>query len=76
MAFAKVLFPDNLPVRRPEWYAKYERRAKTTCWYEAPSVGYTALLEVIPTSFIQRVLAVRLMFSLRSIGQNWRTQVS
>jgi hypothetical protein len=33
---------------------RYERRAEATYWYEAPSVGYTALLEVTPTGFIRR----------------------
>jgi hypothetical protein len=33
---------------------RYERRAKATYWYEAPSVNYAALLEVTPTGFIRR----------------------
>ena len=32
----------------------YERRSTTTCWYEAPSVGYKGLLEVAPNGFIRR----------------------
>jgi hypothetical protein len=33
---------------------RYERRAETTYWYEAPSVQYSGLLEVTPTGFIRR----------------------
>ena len=33
---------------------RYERRSKTTYWYEAPSVQYAALLEVSPTGFVLR----------------------
>jgi len=33
---------------------RYERRAAATYWYEAPSVGYAALLDVAPTGFILR----------------------
>jgi hypothetical protein len=33
---------------------RYERRAQTTYWYEAPSVGYADVLEVGPTGFIRR----------------------
>ncbi len=33
---------------------RYERRTAATYWYEAPSVGYAALLEVAPTGFILR----------------------
>jgi hypothetical protein len=33
---------------------RYERRAETTYWYEAPSVGYADLLEVTPIGFIRR----------------------
>jgi hypothetical protein len=33
---------------------RYERRTRSTYWYEAPSVGYADLLEVGPTGFIQR----------------------
>lgn len=33
---------------------RYERRSKTTYWYEAPSVNYEALLEVAPTGFVLR----------------------
>jgi hypothetical protein len=32
---------------------RYERRAETTYWYEAPSVGYADLLQVGPTGFIR-----------------------
>lgn len=32
----------------------YERRNTTTFWYEAPSVGYKAHLEVAPNGFIRR----------------------
>jgi hypothetical protein len=32
---------------------RYERRTRTTYWYEAPSVGYADLLEVGPTGFIR-----------------------
>lgn len=32
---------------------RYERRAETTYWYEAPTVGYTGLLEVAPTGLIR-----------------------
>lgn len=31
----------------------YERRAEDAYWYEAPSVGYAALLEVSPSGFIR-----------------------
>jgi uncharacterized protein len=33
---------------------RYEHRAAGTYWYEAPSVGYSALLEVEPTGFVSR----------------------
>ena len=33
---------------------RYERRAAATYWYEAPSVGYAALLDVDPNGFILR----------------------
>jgi hypothetical protein len=33
---------------------RYERRGEATYWYEAPSVGYAALLEVAPSGFIRR----------------------
>jgi hypothetical protein len=33
---------------------RYERRTDATYWYEAPSVGYAALLEVAPSGFIRR----------------------
>lgn len=33
---------------------RYQRRSKTTYWYEAPSVNYAALLEVAPTGFVLR----------------------
>jgi hypothetical protein len=33
---------------------RYERRAGATYWYEAPSVGYAALLEVAPNGFVRR----------------------
>jgi hypothetical protein len=33
---------------------RYERRGAATYWYEAPSVGYAALLEVIPIGFIRK----------------------
>lgn len=32
---------------------RYERRSDASYWYEAPSVGYSGLLEVIPTGFIR-----------------------
>ncbi len=33
---------------------RYERRAAATYWYEAPSVGYAAFLNVAPNGFILR----------------------
>jgi hypothetical protein len=33
---------------------RYERRAVTEYWYEAPAFDYAALLEVSPTGFILR----------------------
>ena len=33
---------------------RYERRSEAAYWYEAPSVGYAALLEVTPAGFIRR----------------------
>jgi hypothetical protein len=33
---------------------RYERRAEATYWYEAPRVGYAALLEVAPSGFVRR----------------------
>ena len=33
---------------------RYERRGEATYWYEAPSLGYAALLEVAPTGFVRR----------------------
>lgn len=33
---------------------RYERRSRTTYWYEAPSVHYAALLEVASTGFVLR----------------------
>jgi uncharacterized protein len=33
---------------------RYERRAKTTYWYQAPRFGYAAWLEVTPTGFVRR----------------------
>ncbi len=33
---------------------RYERRSDSTYWYEAPSVGYAALLEVRPDGFVSR----------------------
>lgn len=33
---------------------RYERRSEWTYWYEAPTVGYAALLEVDPSGFICR----------------------
>ena len=33
---------------------RYERRTEATYWYEAPSVNYTALLEVTPIGFVRR----------------------
>jgi hypothetical protein len=33
---------------------RYERRGEGAYWYEAPSLGYAALLEVAPTGFIHR----------------------
>jgi uncharacterized protein len=32
---------------------RYERRGETEYWYEAPSVGYAGLLEVLPNGYIQ-----------------------
>lgn len=32
---------------------RYERRSRTTYWYEAPSVGYAGLLEVAPSGFVR-----------------------
>lgn len=32
---------------------RYERRTEETYWYEAPSFGYAALLQVAPTGFIR-----------------------
>jgi hypothetical protein len=32
---------------------RYERRTEKTYWYESPSVGYEALLEIGPTGFAQ-----------------------
>lgn len=33
---------------------RYERRSDESYWYEAPSVGYAALLEVTSTGFVRR----------------------
>ncbi len=33
---------------------RYERRSESTYWYEAPSFGYAALLEVAPSGFVTR----------------------
>lgn len=33
---------------------RYERRSETTYWYESPTVGYAALLEVEPGGFTRR----------------------
>lgn len=33
---------------------RYERRSDTAVWYEAPSVGYAALLELTPEGFVRR----------------------
>jgi uncharacterized protein len=33
---------------------RYERRTSSTHWYEAPTVGYEALLELTPAGFIRR----------------------
>jgi hypothetical protein len=33
---------------------RYERRSATSYWYEAPSVGYQALLEVDASGFVTR----------------------
>jgi len=33
---------------------RYERRTKTTYWYEAPRFDYAALLEVTPDAFVRR----------------------
>lgn len=33
---------------------RYERRSESVYWYEAPTVGYAALLEVDPSGFIRR----------------------
>lgn len=35
-------------------HQRYERRDVTSYWYEAPTVGYAALLEVGPDGFIRR----------------------
>lgn len=32
---------------------RYERRGETTYWYESPSIGYAALLEVAPDGFVR-----------------------
>jgi uncharacterized protein len=32
---------------------RYERRDEATYWYESPSAGYAALLEVIPIGFVR-----------------------
>ena len=32
---------------------RYERRSATTYWYESPSAGYAALLEVDPRGFVR-----------------------
>jgi uncharacterized protein len=32
---------------------RYERRGDLTYWYEAPTVGYAALLEITPAGFIR-----------------------
>ncbi len=33
---------------------RYERRSEHTYWYESPTSGYTALLEMGPAGFIRR----------------------
>lgn len=33
---------------------RYERRTEATYWYEAPTVNYAALLEVVPVGFTRR----------------------
>ena len=33
---------------------RYERRTEATYWYESPSTGYTGLLEVAPSGFVQQ----------------------
>lgn len=37
---------------------RYERRSESTYWYEAPSFGYAALLEVAPSGFVRRYPAL------------------
>ncbi len=32
---------------------RYERRSASSCWYEAPTVPYRALLEIAPNGFVQ-----------------------
>jgi hypothetical protein len=33
---------------------RYERRGATTIWYESPTAGYEALLEIAPSGFVSR----------------------
>jgi len=33
---------------------RYERRSEEAYWYEAPSVGYAAVLELAPSGFVRR----------------------
>lgn len=37
---------------------RYERRSEATYWYEAPSVGYAALLEGAPTGLVHHYPAL------------------
>lgn len=43
--------PEGSLVLLPQ---RYERRGATTYWYEAPTVGYTGLLEVAESGFARR----------------------
>ncbi len=43
--------PDGVLQPLPQ---RYERRSEHTYWYESPTSGYTALLEMTPAGFIRR----------------------
>ena len=39
---------------RAALHQRYERRSEATYWYESPSAGYRALLEVDGVGFVRR----------------------
>ena len=49
----------------------YEKRGETTCWYEAPTVPYQALLEIGPGGFVRSYPG-----SLAARGVSWSGHAS